>query len=104
VVSGGGGCMEDGNGTLYMSGNPNLIIAVDTETMTQKDVLNVPSYVHGISIDFYGYVWGVTLSEPYAYRVHPATKMVDTFTGLTAPYTYSDMTGFALSNAGSPSG
>ncbi|WP_434421389.1 hypothetical protein [Nannocystis pusilla] len=104
VVSGGGGCMEDGAGTLYMSGNPNVIIAVDTETMVQKDVLNVPSYVHGISIDFYGYVWGVTLSEPYAYRVHPVMKTVDTFTGLTAPYTYSDMTGFALSNAGSPSG
>ncbi|MCY1057220.1 hypothetical protein [Nannocystis sp. SCPEA4] len=104
AVPGSGGCMEDGNGTLYMSGSGPTILAIDTMTMTQKDTLAIPSYVHGISIDFYGYVWGVTLQEPYAYRVEPLTKVVDTFTGLTAPYTYSDMTGFALSNAGSPSG
>lgn len=101
---GGGGCMEDGKGTLYMSGNPNQLVAVDTATMTVKDYLPLPSYAHGVSIDFYGYVWGVSLFEPYAYRVNPMTKAVDTFSGLTQPYTYSDMTGFALSNAGSPSG
>jgi hypothetical protein len=56
--------------------------------------------VHGVSIDFYGYVWGVTHSEPYAYRADPLTSTVDTFTGLNGPYTYSDMTGFALKNAG----
>ena len=32
-----------------------------------NQTLPIPSYVHGISIDFYGYVWGVTLFEPYAY-------------------------------------
>jgi hypothetical protein len=30
--------------------------------------------------------------------------MFDTYAGLTGPYTYSDMTGFALANAGTPSG
>jgi hypothetical protein len=103
-AQGGGGCMEDGKGTLYMSGNPSQIVAVDTMTLTVKDTLPIPSYAHGVSIDFYGNVWGVSLFEPYAYRVDPVTKVVDTFTGLTSPYTYSDMTGFALSNAGTPTG
>lgn len=104
AAQGGGGCMEDGKGTLYMSGNPNQIVAVDTMTLTVKDSLPIPSYAHGVSIDFYGNVWGVSLFEPYAYRVNPVTKVVDTFSGLTQPYTYSDMTGFALSNAGTPTG
>ena len=41
-----------------------------------------------------------------AYRVDPDTEDYDTVTGLNYPYTYSDMTGFALANAGgwSPAG
>ena len=34
----------------------------------------------------------------------PETLEFDTFNGLTNPYTYSDMTGFALSIAGTPAG
>ena len=34
----------------------------------------------------------------------PATGQVDTVSGLVGAYTYSDMTGFALSSAGVPSG
>lgn len=102
-VGGSGGCMEDGNGTLYMSGSGNSIIAVDTETLAVKQTLAVPLYVHGISIDFYGYVWGVSMGTE-AYRVDPITTQYQTFTGLVGAYTYSDMTGFALSNVGQPSG
>jgi hypothetical protein len=35
-----------------------------------------------------------------AYRVDPATGNFDTVTGLVGPYTYSDMTGFALDDVG----
>lgn len=97
-VGGSGGCMEDDNGTLYMSGAGNSIIALDVETMQVKKTLPVPNYVHGISIDFYGFVWGVTLFQPFAYRVDPNDGTFQTFTGLVDPYTYSDMTGVALSN------
>jgi hypothetical protein len=108
-VGGGGGCMVDGAGTLWVGGfanNGGQMIGVDTETLNVVQNIPIPQYVHGISIDFYGYVWGVTLQQPWAYRVDPETMMVDTFTGLTGPYTYSDMTGYALSNAagGAPSG
>lgn len=40
----------------------------------------------------------MTLFQPYAYRVDTTDKSFLTFTGLVDPYTYSDMTGVALSN------
>ena len=63
-----------------------------------KATYPLPQYVHGISIDYYGYVWGVSMASE-AYRVdvlNPAA--FQTFTGLVGAYTYSDMTGVALSN------
>ena len=86
-----------------MSGGGGNIVALDTETMTVKQTYPVPQYVHGISIDFYGYVWGVSMGTQ-AYRVQPIDGTLQTFEGLVGAYTYSDMTGFALSNVGTPSG
>nr|MBA3545469.1 hypothetical protein [Nannocystis sp.] len=103
-VGGNGGCMEDGKGTLYMSGGNNNIVAVDVETLAVKTSYPVSQYVHGISIDFYGYVWGVSMGSE-AYRLDIAQNgAFQTFSGLVGAYTYSDMTGFALSNVGQPSG
>jgi hypothetical protein len=104
-VGGGGGCMADGNGTLWLASNP--LVGIDTQTLAVQYSLPLPEYVHGVSIDFEGYVWGVSLFGTNAYRVDPSTGLFDTFTGLVSPYTYSDMTGFALSNVGgggAPSG
>ena len=97
--------MEDGKGTLYMSGGNNNIVAVDTETLQVKTSYPVNQYVHGISIDFYGYVWGVSMSNE-AYRLDITQGgAFQTFSNLVGAYTYSDMTGFALSNVGGvPSG
>ena len=97
-VGGSGGCMEDGQGTLWLASDP--LVGVDIETLEVVESINLPSYVHGVSVDFQGNVWGVTMMESQAFRVNPASGEVDTFTGLTGPYTYSDMTGFALANAG----
>ena len=97
-VEGSGGCMEDGNGTLYVSAGAGGIIAVDTETLAQKQLFPLPEYVHGISIDYYGYVWGVSIGAN-AYRVDIMNNgTFDTFSGLVGAYTYSDMTGVALAN------
>ena len=63
----------------------------------------IPNYAKGISIDFEGNVWAVSYSAD-AYHVNPTTMQIDTFTGLVGPYTYSDMTGFALSAAGGRGG
>ncbi len=98
TVGGSGGCMEDGEGTLWLASNP--LIGIDIETLEVVQSINLPSYVHGVSVDFQGNVWGVTMMESQAFRVNPSTGDIDTFTGLNGPYTYSDMTGFALANAG----
>jgi hypothetical protein len=98
-TGGAGGCMADGQGLLWQAGVSHLT-AVDTQTLQVVQTVPVEYRVHGVSIDFYGYVWGVTLQQPFAYRVDPSTGVIDTFDGLTGPYTYSDMTGFALQNAG----
>jgi hypothetical protein len=102
AAGGGGGCMEDGNGTLWLANDP--MVGVDINTMAVVQTIDLPAYVHGISIDFFGYVWGPAIYNDEAYRVDPLTGVVDTVTGLNYPYTYSDMTGFALSNAGGPIG
>jgi hypothetical protein len=104
-AGGGGGCSADANGILWMASNP--VKGVNNQTLAVEYSLPIPEYVHGVSIDFEGNVWGVSLFGTNAYRIDPDTGLFDTFTGLVQPYSYSDMTGFALSNVGgggAPSG
>ncbi len=100
-----GGCMEDADGILWNSAYPSaLLVGIDTETVQIVTSLAIPEYVHGISIDFNGNVWGVGFSSSNAYRIDIETSTIDTVGGLVSAYTYSDMTGFALAAAGTPSG
>jgi hypothetical protein len=100
-----GGCMTDGAGTLWHCRQQDAtLVGIDTETLQVVQQIPIPSYAHGISIDFDGNVWAVSFNSTDAYRVDPVTGTIDTFTGLINAYTYSDMTGFALSTAGTPSG
>ncbi|MBX7083092.1 MAG: hypothetical protein K1X88_28050 [Nannocystaceae bacterium] len=101
-VGGGGGCMPDGQDLIWLANDP--MVGVDIETLAVVQSLDVPNYVHGVSIDFNGYVWGPAIYNNEAYRVDPATGQVDVVPGLNFPYTYSDMTGFGLSQVGNPSG
>jgi len=102
-VGGSTGCMEDNNGILWIAGSP--VIGVDVNTLAVTYSYMLPNYVRGVSVDFDGYVWGVS-QQTQAYKMDPATGLFDTVNGLTSPYTYSDMTGFALSSVGGgiPSG
>jgi streptogramin lyase len=100
-----GGCMSDANGILWHSRYPDgVLVGIDTDTVSIVQEWPIPAYVHGVSIDFAGKVWGVTFASSQAYRLDPVTGQVDTYSGLVGAYTYSDMTGFALSSAGAPSG
>jgi hypothetical protein len=104
----GGGCMVDADGILWVGGyDPgtyaNVLLGIDSETLMAVQSIPIPNYAKGISIDFQGNVWAVSYTAE-AYRVNPVTMQIDTFTGLVGPYTYSDMTGFALSAAGGPAG
>jgi hypothetical protein len=99
-----GGCMTDGATTLYHSRYPEgVIVAIDTESVTQIDEYIIPDYVHGISVDFKGKVWGVTFAGSQVFRLDVETEQVDTYGGLIGAYTYSDMTGFGLSSVAQPS-
>jgi len=103
-VGGQGGCMADGGDILWMASSP--LIGINRQTLAVEYSIPLPNYVHGVSVDYEGYVWGVSMNTE-AYRVDPATGLFDTVTGLVNPYTYSDMTGFALNNVGNggaPSG
>lgn len=96
------GCMEDGHGTLWVSGR--TIVGIDTDSFELVATLEVPSAVRGISLDALGHVWGPSFEANAAYRVDPRTGDVATVRGLVGPYTYSDMTGFALRNVLAPEG
>ena len=106
AVGGGiGGCMTDGATTLYHSRYPSgIMVAIDTESVTQIAQYNIPDYVHGVSVDFTGKVWGVTFAGSQVFRLDVETEQVDTYGGLIGAYTYSDMTGFGLSSVAQPSG
>ncbi len=102
----GGGCMVDADGILWVGGYAGAgynLLGIDSETLVLTQTIPLPNYAKGISIDFEGNVWAVSYTAD-AYRVNPTTGQIDTFTGLVGPYTYSDMTGFALSQAGGPAG
>jgi hypothetical protein len=101
-VGGQAGCMADANedGLLWMSSGQN-VIGVNRDTlMVEKTWATGGTY--GISIDFEGYVWAVAYGTT-ASKVDPETGQFWTYNGLVGAYTYSDMTGYALTNVGSPS-
>lgn len=95
-----GGCMTNGVDTIWHDSGTGTLLGFDLESLAVVNSIPLPEYVHGVSVDFQGKVWGVSFAGNNAYRGDPDTGMVDTFSQLTQAYTYSDMTGFALSSAG----
>ena len=102
-VGGSAGCMADAeeDGLLWMSSGNN-VIGVNRDTLqVEKTWATNGSY--GISIDFEGYVWAVAFGST-ANKIDPETGQSWQYNGLVGAYTYSDMTGYALTNVGAPSG
>ncbi|MEM9457310.1 MAG: hypothetical protein AAGF11_24235 [Myxococcota bacterium] len=95
-----GGCMTDGADLIWHSNDFGMLMGFNIETLAVDEQVQLPEYVHGISVDFQGMVWGVSFAGSNAYRADPVTDVVDTYNGLIGAYTYSDMTGFALSTVG----
>ena len=95
-----GGCMTDGADLIWHSDDFGMLMGFNIETLLVDQHVQLPEYVHGVSVDFAGMVWGVSFAGSNAYRADPVTGTVDTYGGLIGAYTYSDMTGFALSTAG----
>ena len=102
-VGGAAGCMADANdnGLLWMADGSG-IVGVNRDTLQVAKTCNLGGS-YGISIDFQGYVWAVAYGSLVS-KVDPETCQTWTYNGLVGAYTYSDMTGYALTNAGTPSG
>lgn len=76
--------------------------AIDPETLQILQTIPLPSgSVKGVSIDFFGYVWIVDMTQS-AFRVDPDTMNYQSYDNLVGPYTYSDMTGWGLNNVANP--
>ena len=97
------GCMADGEGHVWLAGSP--LQAVDVQTLEVVDTGPIPYGAHGVSVDHQGRIWGVPVGGGGTHgrvdRWDPVTETVASYEGLYHPYTYSDMTGVALLNAGS---
>jgi streptogramin lyase len=102
-VGGFTGCMADAgeDGLLWMSTGQG-VVGVNRDTLQVEKNWNAAGS-YGISIDFEGYVWAVA-SGSNVTKIDPVTGQNWVYNGLTGAYTYSDMTGYALSNVGTPSG
>ena len=76
------------------------VVPIDVDTMVVGEPIQVPGLQtpKGLGVDLGGNVWVISLNDP-AYRVDPDTEQIDSYLGLNGPYTYSDMTGWALQNA-----
>ena len=96
-----GGLMEGPGDLMWVSATQGAIsIDINTLDFGPVFVTNMGGEVKGISIDVDGYTWVV---NNIAFKIDPATGIaVDFYNGLTGPYTYSDMTGYALGNVACP--
>ena len=101
------GIQEHPDGYMWMGTWPAMgIQAIDVETMALGPNIPLPEaggQTKGVSIDFYGYVWLVDMVQS-AFRIDPDTLQYDIYNQLNQPYTYSDMTGWGLSNVSNPQG
>ena len=99
--------MNDTNGELWIAAlfEPQGLMRVDTDTATFIEHIGAATLVGiqeptGASVDVQGKVWLVDQSKNGggAFVYNPKTKTADWVGGLNGPYTYSDMTGYALKN------
>jgi DNA-binding beta-propeller fold protein YncE len=97
---------QDGN--VYVANDMDSKVAiVDSDTMAVLGYLTAGGgrFPIGMTIDFDGNVWAVNQSAASATKFDPETKQVLCEIAVGAgPYTYSDMTGYALHNFTAPQG
>ncbi len=106
------GMMEDQAGDLWIAGlETSALLRVDTGAAKLLEVLDGATLAGidtptGASVDYDGTVWMVDQKKSGggAFAYEPETQEVSWVGGLIGPYTYSDMTGWALGNVADPQG
>ncbi len=102
------GIQEDALGRMWMNywtydgdGSDPGLVYIDGETMEVSAPFGIgcgSSSCRGLSVDLDGNIWSTSMGQNTAFRFNPDTLAVDTYDQLVGPYTYSDMTGWALQN------
>lgn len=97
---------QDGN--VYVANDQSSQVAIvdaDTATTTGYVSIGAGRFPIGMAIDFEGFVWTANQQGSSATKIDPVTKQVlcEVPVG-SGPYTYSDMTGYALHNFTAPQG
>ncbi|GMV41349.1 MAG: hypothetical protein AMXMBFR64_30650 [Myxococcales bacterium] len=85
--------------SVFDAASGNHISVIDTNTGNPK---LGPT---GVAIDFAGYLWAINMCSSNATKIDRATEtVVGHYPTGPSPYTYSDMTGFALKTVVAPEG
>ena len=88
-------------------GQHRSVSVVDAVTLTEDPVIDIGADRGpvGVALDVDGNLWTVNQCTSSATKVDPVTRTVlGTFSVGSSPYTYSDMTGYALRNITAPTG
>jgi streptogramin lyase len=106
------GLQEDALGRIWMNywyweggdAHGDGLLYIDSETLEMFGPFELGNFLgnNGISVDADGRIWSVAKDTHQALRFDPETAAVVSYDGLDYPYTYSDMTGWALRNAACP--
>ena len=102
------GVAGSSEGMMYVANDESSKVAkVDSDTMQTLGYANLGGgrFPVGMAIDFEGHPWAVNQSASSASKIDPDTMQVlcEVPVG-SGPYTYSDMTGYALHNFTAPQG
>ncbi len=83
------------------------VSVVDAKTLTDESPVDLGALRGpvGVALDFDGYLWSVNQCQSSASKVDTTTKQVVATQAVgSSPYTYSDMTGYALKTITAPQG
>ena len=96
------------DGYIYVANdNSNSVAVVNSDTMQNVGQIDLgPDRTPvGMAVDFDGYVWAINQGTSRATKIDPANMAIISEHPVgSAPYTYSDMTGYTLHNFTAPQG
>jgi streptogramin lyase len=92
------------DGFMYAA-TGSTVYKINIDTMQVETLNTNGSGAVGVALDSEGYVWAINQGSSNASKIDPKTKQVfGPYPVGSGPYTYSDMTGYALHNFTAPRG
>ena len=101
------GLAVDSNNQLWIADTSTGMFHLDAsgaKMVYKGKTPNLSSNNVGAAIDFDNTPWVISQANSVAYKVNPTNYTTQQIKVGSGPYTYSDMTGYQLRNAGAPAG